>query len=196
MPFESRHRERLVRRGRNFNKHLRQDQLANGDEIFLLVRRNADTTPRDEHAMNGLEKGRLYDPAAFVFPLRPWIGKKKMRHLNRPWRKQVLDRVAALDPEEADIAQPEPGRLLAAAQDAASELLDSKEISLRKFGRELNNETAITAAEINLEWSSSSEDLPEIEPSKIIFRNKFELRAGWRFAFFLRSPDAGRILLE
>ena len=172
MAFESGHRERVARRSRFFNEHLRRNQVLNRTKIIFLIGRDPKPPVRREQSMNGFEKRRLHLTAAFMFSFRPRIGKQKMDHINRGRREQVLNGVTALDPQQPEIAQIEPERLLATSSNATTKLFDAEKIPLRKLCRQLRDEGTVSATEIDFERRDSAKKFCQIEWGKIIRGNE------------------------
>ncbi len=127
--------------------------------------------------MNRFQECRLNQAPPFMFSLRPGVGKKKMHDLGRAGGKEILNRVTALDPENAQVPHIESERFLAGASDPATKFFDPEEISLREPCGQLGEECPISAAEIDFQRRTSTKKLREIQRRKVIGGYELDFRA-------------------
>lgn len=176
MALKGRNRKRFVRRNLLLHECLRCQQLPDRAKIIFLVGGNAKSPSRREQAMHRFKKSGLHDAPALVFPFQPGIGKKQMNDIGGTGREEILNGIAALNSHDAQVPNFKPRRLFAGSSDAAAELFDAEEISLRKICRELRDESAISATEIDLERRDSAKDKGKIERRKVVRWSELDFR--------------------
>ena len=177
-PPENASRKSLGEKSRSrasiFNKRRRQNQLAHGREIILLVGRDAKAPVRHEQPVHQGQKIGAHDAPAPMLFLGPRIGEEQMRHIDRSWRKQILDGVGALNAQDADVRQVQPGRLLAGPPHPAGEFLEAKKIPFRKSLSQRHEKGAVAASDIDLKRRRAWKNLRQIERREIVRRNQFD----------------------
>ena len=102
--------------------------------------------------------------------LWPRVGKKKMHDINRAGGEQILNGIYRLDAEDANVADILSSGLTTSRSYPAEKTLDAEKIALRKFLRERDKKSSVTATKIDLERSAPRENIREIEWRKVICR--------------------------
>ena len=125
-----------------------------------------------------MERGEevfIHKTAPRMAALGPGVGKHKVKGGDGILRKELLDGVGNLEPQDARILQPDPLDFLTSRAHSTEQTLDPQEILRGIFGGKSREKRTVTAAEIDFDGCPTAVDFFEIERHETIGRDEFHL---------------------
>src|SRR4029077_19278414 len=130
-------------------------------KIIELIGRDVQDTVFLQRIGDCIQKVARKNPSELMPPLRPWVGKQKVKSFHRRFRQQIAhgeESVRAQHTHVFDLL-----RLAANFLYALGQPLDPEEISLRDLSCNFAEKRSIAAPKIDIQRRAATEKLHKIE---------------------------------
>jgi hypothetical protein len=125
--------------------------VADDLEVGLVVGGHVHGAARPQGAVQGVEEARVEEAVLVVPLLGPRVGEEDVVGLHGVRRHEVGHRVVALHPQQAEVAQAAPLRLVVDLADAPQHAVDAEVVEVRMGARALQQEPPLAAAEVDFQ---------------------------------------------
>ena len=151
------------------------DEAFDFPKVTDLIRRDPQQAVGSECTMNRGEKLFGYNPTAPVPPFGPGIGKHQMKLGDRIRWQHLPNCIRSFYPQDARVRELACRDFLVRASHSLEETFNSKKIPIRVGRGHFHEKGSISAPKIDLDRSASTVDGLQIERSKIIRWNDFDV---------------------
>ncbi len=141
-------------------------------KVIELIGRDAQHTVSFQRGCDCVQEITRENPPLLMPPLRPRIGKQKVKRFHRTGRQQIAHRKQSVRAQHSHVV--DPRRFPANFLNPLRQPFDAEEVFALELFRQFAQKGTIAAAEVDLQGPVAFEKLPQIETSDMQFRYQFE----------------------